>query len=124
MFGDPLRLHRNGLAARRLLDAARELVASALGAQPDEIVFTSGGTESVALAIWGGVRPVREIGHRIVTTTVEHPAVGGVLHTLETDGFESELVGVDEHGRVDVDAFGVPFAGPGDAPRLGPARQP
>jgi cysteine desulfurase len=106
-FGDPLRLHRNGLDARRLLDEARGAVASMLAAQPDEIVFTSGGTESVALAIWGGVRPVREIGHRIVTTTVEHPAVGGVLHTLETDGFESELVDVDGEGTLDVDAFGV-----------------
>ena len=106
-FGDPLRLHADGLAARRLLDDARAIVAGAIGAQPDEIVFTSGGTEAVALAIWGGVRPVREIGHRIVTTTIEHPAVGGVLHTLETDGFESSLVPVDRDGRVDLDAFGT-----------------
>ncbi len=104
-FGDPLRLHRNGLAARRLLEEARAGIADAIRAQPDEIVFTSGGTESVALAIWGGVRPVREIGNRIVTTTVEHPAVGGVLHTLETDGFESSLVEVDADGRVDLDRF-------------------
>jgi cysteine desulfurase len=104
-FGDPLRLHREGLAAKRLLDGAREQVAAALGAQPDEIVFTSGGTESVALAIWGGVRPVRELGRRIVTSTIEHPAVGGVLHTLETDGFESDLIGVDADGRLDMDAF-------------------
>jgi cysteine desulfurase len=106
-FGDPLRLHRNGLATRRLLDESRAEIAAAIGAQPDEIVFTSGGTESVALAIWGGVRPIREIGHRVVTTTVEHPAVGGVLTTLESDGFESDLVEVDEHGRVDLDAFGA-----------------
>jgi len=104
-FGDPLRLHSHGLAARRLLDEARAQIAGSIGAQPDEIVFTSGGTESVSLAIWGGVRPVREIGTRIVTSTVEHPAVGGVLHTLETDGFEAILVPVDEHGRVDPDAF-------------------
>jgi cysteine desulfurase len=104
-FGDPLRLHGDGLTAKRLMDDARATVASAIGAQPDEIVFTSGGTEAVALAIWGGVRPIREIGHRIVTTTVEHPAVGGVLTTLETDGFESVLVRVDEHGSVDLDAF-------------------
>jgi cysteine desulfurase len=104
-FGDPLRLHTNGRAARRVLDDARARVAAAVGAQPDEIVFTSGGTESVALAIWGGVRPIRELGTRVVTTGVEHPAVGGVLHTLETDGFASVFVGVDEHGRVDLDAF-------------------
>src|SRR5215211_7565039 len=113
VFGDPLRLHRDGLRAKRLLDGSREQIAVALGAQPDEIVFTSGGTESVALAIWGGVRPVREIGHRIVTTTVEHPAVGGVLHTLETDGFESDLVAVDWYGRVDLDAFASAMRRPG-----------
>ena len=112
-FGDPLRLHRNGLRARRLLDGSRARVAEAIRCQPDEIVFTSGGTESVALGIWGGVRPVREIGHRIVTTTVEHPAVGGVLHTLETDGFESALVEVDADGRLDLDRFAAEVRRPG-----------
>jgi len=112
-FADPLRVHGDGLAARRLLDDARATVAGALRAQPDEIVFTSGGTESVALAIWGGVRPVRELGTRIVTTTVEHPAVGGVLHTLETDGFESVLVEVDGDGSVDLDAFAAEIRRPG-----------
>ena len=112
-FADPLRVHGDGLAARRLLDDARATVAGALGAQPDEIVFTSGGTESVALAIWGGVRPVRELGTRIVTTTIEHPAVGGVLHTLETDGFESVLVPVDGNGSVDLDAFASEIRRPG-----------
>jgi len=112
-FADPLRVHGDGLAAKRLLDDARATVAGALGAQPDEIVFTSGGTESVALAIWGGVRPVRELGTRIITTTVEHPAVGGVLHTLETDGFESVLVEVDRNGSIDLDAFAAEIRRPG-----------
>lgn len=112
-FGDPLRLHANGLAARQLLDDARAHVAQGLAAQPDEIVFTSGGTESVALAIWGGVRPVREIGHRVVTTAVEHPAVGGVLNTLETDGFETVLLPVDASGQVDLDAFAAEIRRPG-----------
>jgi cysteine desulfurase len=106
-------VHGDGLAARRLLDDSRATVAGALRAQPDEIVFTSGGTESVALAIWGGVRPVRELGTRIVTTTVEHPAVGGVLQTLETDGFESVLVPVDGNGAVDLDAFAAEIRRPG-----------
>ena len=112
-FADPLRVHGDGLAARRLLDDSRATVAGALRAQPDEIVFTSGGTESVALAIWGGVRPVRELGTRIVTTTVEHPAVGGVLQTLETDGFESVLIPVDGNGAVDLDAFAAEIRRPG-----------
>ena len=112
-FADPLRVHGDGIAARRLLDDARATVAGALGAQPDEIVFTSGGTESVALAIWGGVRPVREIGSRVITTTVEHPSVGGVLFTLETDGFDSVLVPVDVNGTVDLDAFAAAVRRPG-----------
>ena len=112
-YGDPLRLHADGRAARRALDDAREAIATAIAAQPDEIVFTSGGTESVALAIWGGVRPVREIGHRVVTSAVEHPAVGGVLHTLETDGFESAILPVDASGRLDVDVFAADVRRPG-----------
>src|SRR4029450_7870554 len=114
-FADPLRVHGDGLAAKRLLDDARATVAGALGAQPDEIVFTSGGTESVALAIWGGVRPVRELGTRVVTTTIEHPSVGGVLHTLETDGVESVLVAVHRSGA------GAP---PRPLPRGPPPRNP
>ncbi|MGZ8599711.1 MAG: cysteine desulfurase family protein [Actinomycetota bacterium] len=112
-FGDPLRLHGRGIGARRLLDEARAGIADAIACQPDEIVFTSGGTESVALAIWGGVRPVRELGNRIVTTTIEHPSVGGVLHTLEVDGFESELVPVDRDGHVDLDRFAAAVREPG-----------
>lgn len=112
-FGDPLRVHAEGRAARRLLEEARAQVAEALHAQPDEIVFTSGGTESVTLAIWGGVRPIRELGDRIVTSAIEHPAVGGVLHTLETDGFTSVLVPVDAEGQVDLDAFAVEVRRPG-----------
>ncbi len=112
-FGDPLRMHANGRAARRILEDARAVVAGGIGAQPDEIVFTSGGTESVALGIWGGARPAREIGHRIVTGAVEHPAVGGVTHTLEADGFEVAIVPVDKSGRVDVDAFAREVRTPG-----------
>ena len=67
----------------------------------------------MALAIWGGVRPVRELGTRIVTTTIEHPSVGGVLHTLETDGFESVLVEVDRNGSIDLDAFAAEIRRPG-----------
>jgi len=112
-FGDPLGISGPGRRARQLLDAARTVVAGAIGAQPDEIVFTSGGTESISLAIWGGVRAARELGHRFVVGAVEHPAVGGVCHVLESDGFEVELVPVDEHGRVDLDRYAVAVRRPG-----------
>jgi cysteine desulfurase len=112
-YGDPLNIHQPGRAARTLLDDARETVAGAIGAQPDEIVFTSGGTESIALAIWGGVRAVRELGTRIVLGAAEHPAVGGVAHTLESDGFEVAIVPVDEYGRLDLDRFALEIRAPG-----------
>ena len=113
LYGDPLHLHTQGRAARALLDGAREQVAVAIGAQPDEIVFTSGGTESIALAIWGGVRAVRELGTRIVLGAVEHPAVGGVAHALESDGFEVVTIPVDRYGRVDLDRFASEVRAPG-----------
>lgn len=112
-FGDPLNIHAPGRAARQALDGAREAVAEAIGAQPDEIVFTSGGTESVALGIWGGVRAVRELGTRVVVSEVEHPAVGGVGHVLESDGFEVVRVPVDAQGCVDLDRFAAEVRVPG-----------
>lgn len=104
-FGDPLNIHAPGREARRILDGSRAAIAEGIGAQPDEIVFTSGGTESIALAIWGAVRAVRELGTRIVVGAVEHPAVGGVCHVLESDGFEVALVPVDADGVVDMDRY-------------------
>jgi cysteine desulfurase len=104
-FADPLTIHAPGRDARRLLDDARVVVARSIGAQPDEIVFTSGGTESVALGIWGGVRAQRELGTRIVVGAVEHPAVGGVCHVLESDGYEVVIVPVDAYGAMDLDRY-------------------
>ncbi|MEX0754108.1 MAG: cysteine desulfurase family protein [Actinomycetota bacterium] len=112
-FGDPLRIHGAGRTARTLLEGARAAIAEGLGAQPDEIVFTSGGTESVSLAIWGTVRAIRELGTRIVVGGVEHPAVYGVGHALETDGFEVVRVRVDDTGRVDLDEFASQVRVPG-----------
>jgi cysteine desulfurase len=76
-FGDPLAIHAPGREARALLDDARATIADALGAQPDEIVFTSGGTESIALAIWGGARAVRDLGTRVVIGAVDTPPWAG-----------------------------------------------
>jgi cysteine desulfurase len=104
-FGDPLRIHGEGRAARRLLEDARASLAEGIGAQPDEIVLTSGGTESVALAVSGAVRARRALGDRIVVSAVEHPAVEGVGHALENDGMRLVRIGVDEFGRVDLDAY-------------------
>lgn len=112
-FGDPLNIHSPGREARHLIDDARAVVATAIRAQPDELVFTSGGTESVALAIWGGVRAIRELGTRIVIGAAEHPAVGGVCHVLESDGFEVVMVPVDADGRLDMDRYAAEVRAPG-----------
>jgi cysteine desulfurase len=113
LYGDPLSIHGPGRGARVALEDARASIAAAIGASPDEVVFTSGGTESVALAIWGGVRAQREIGTRVVVGAVEHPAVGGVCHVLESDGFEVVLVPADPFGRIDLDAFAAEVRVPG-----------
>jgi cysteine desulfurase len=111
--GDPLGIHGAARAARAILDDARTKVGRAIGAQADEIVFTSGGTESVSLAIWGAVRAVRELGSRIVVSAVEHPAVGGICHVLETDGVEVVPVPVDRSGVMDLDRFAAEVRRPG-----------
>src|ERR671915_2354087 len=75
-FGNPSSTHRWGREARAALDEARERVAACLGAQPDEICFTSGGTEGDNLAVLGVWRALRNAGKRtIVTTPIEHKAV-------------------------------------------------
>ena len=112
VYGDPLNIHGPGREARRLLDESRLTVASAIGAQADEIVFTSGGTESVALGIWGGVRAIRELGTRIIVSAVEHPAVGGVCNVLESDGFRVVVIPVDGFGRIDMDRYAAEVRAP------------
>lgn len=112
-FGDPLQVHAGGRAARRLLERSREEVAAAIGAQPDEVVFTSGGTESVSLAIRGAALARRDRGRRVVTSAVEHPAALGAAAALEAEGFEVVRVPVDEHARVDLDRFAAEVRRPG-----------
>ena len=107
-----------------MIDDARDASRTAIHAQPDELVFTSGGTESVALAIWGGVRAIRELGTRIVIGAAEHPPSGGVCHVLESDGFEVVMVPVDADGRLDMDRYAAEVRKPGHAPRQRPAREP
>jgi cysteine desulfurase len=112
-YGDPLNIHRPGREARSLLDDARVAVAETIRAQPDEIVFTSGGTESIALGIWGAVRAMRELGTRVVIGAVEHPAVGGVGNVLQSDGFEVVEIPADANGVIDLDRYAAEVRTPG-----------
>ena len=102
-FGNPSSAHAFGRAAREALDDAHERVAARLNAQAREIVFTSGGTEANNLALKGAAWAGKARGHRIVTTAVEHHAVGHTLRYLEKFGFEILELPVDRYGRVDPD---------------------
>jgi cysteine desulfurase len=102
-FGNPSSAHAFGRQARAALDEAHERVAARLGAEPREIVFTSGGTEANNLALKGAAWAGKARGHRIVTTAVEHHAVGHALRHLEKFGFEIVELPVDRYGRVDPD---------------------
>src|SRR5688572_8958927 len=74
-FGNPSSVHRLGRSARAALDDARDRLARILKCKPSEVVFTSGGTESNNLAIFGTARKLREKGRHLITTQVEHHAV-------------------------------------------------
>ncbi len=100
-FGNPSSTHAWGRAAREALDGAHERFAGAIGADAREVVFTSGGTEASNLALKGAAWAGRTRGARIVTSPVEHHAVGHTLAHLEKFGFEVVEVAVDRYGRVD-----------------------
>jgi len=101
-FGNASSSHWYGIAPKRALIAARKQVAELLGCEPEEIVFTSGGTESNNHAIIGTAFARRSQGNHIITTLIEHPAVIEVCRYLETQGFEVTYLPVDEYGLVAV----------------------
>ena len=105
-FGNPSSTHRWGREARAALDEARERVARCLGAHPDEICFTSGGTESDNLAVLGAWRWARERGKTaVVTTPVEHKAVLEAVHTAAHEGADERLLAMTSDGVVDRASF-------------------
>jgi cysteine desulfurase len=106
-FGHPAsRNHPFGWEAEAAVDRAREQIARLIGARdPKEIVFTSGGTESINLALKGVAEMYREKGNHVVTTAIEQRAGMDVCKRLERQGFEVTYVPVDRHGLVDVEAI-------------------
>jgi len=99
-YANPSSVHQFGQAVRHQVECAREKVASLLSATPKEIVFTSGGTESINLAIRGGLHIHPQRRH-FVTTAVEHSAVLRVAEQLAVEGYKVDFVGVDREGRLD-----------------------
>jgi cysteine desulfurase len=106
-FGNPSSVHRWGRDARTALDEARERIASCMGAGPDEIVITSGGTEGDNLAILGVWRTRRKADGRnaILTTPVEHKAVLGAVHQAAAEGADERICKMTRDGTVDESSF-------------------
>jgi cysteine desulfurase len=101
-FGNPSSSYSYGVQTRGAIENARAQVAALLDCQPDEIIFTSGGTESNNFAIKGIAFANRDKGNHIITTQIEHPAVTEVCEYLEQQGFEITYVPVDEYGLASV----------------------
>jgi cysteine desulfurase len=104
-FGNPSSVHRWGREARAALDESRERLAKCLGASPDEICFTSGGTESDNLAILGTWRARRGERNVVVTSPIEHKAVLETIHQVAKEGGEERFLDVDRAGVVLADSF-------------------
>ena len=102
---NPSSLHAEGRAARDALDRARDLFASALGADRSEITFTSSGTEAVNLAIFGVARRLPKSG-QMITWAAEHQSVLAAVRKLQADGHAVTIAPVDHHARVDSEAIG------------------
>jgi cysteine desulfurase len=106
IWGNPSSVHRVGRQARAQLDEARERTALVWECKPSEVVFTSGGTESVNLAVFGGARLLKPKGRHLITSAMEHHAV---LHCCDylarKEGFEVTYLPVDRTGRVSTDSL-------------------
>lgn len=99
-FGNPSSSHYYGTKPKQAIIKAREQIASLLNCQPEEIIFTSGGTESNNFAIKGSAEAARHKGNHIITSQIEHPAVLEVCNFLETAGCDVTYLPVDEFGLV------------------------
>jgi cysteine desulfurase len=106
IWGNPSSVHHVGRRARALLDEFRDRSARLLGGKPSEVVFTSGGTESVNLALFGTARLLKPKGRHLITSAIEHHAV---LHACDylarREGFEITRLPVDPEGRVSIDSL-------------------
>ncbi len=99
-YGNPSSIYSLGRKSRAALDSAREKIASALNARPEEIFFTGGGTEADNWAIHAALEKMGKKGKHIVTSSIEHHAVGHTLAALEKNGYEVTYLPVDGNGQI------------------------
>lgn len=106
IYGNPSSIHSFGNEAREAIDKARSKIADLIGAEKrEEIIFTSGGTESNNLAIEGVVYRNKDKGNRIITSSIEHMSVMNMCKSLSKQGFEVVYLPVDKYGIVDIQAL-------------------
>ncbi len=99
-YGNPSSLHQKGIDAEKYVREAKEIIAKNLKAEPKEIYFTSGGTESDNLALMGVAHANQRAGKHLITTKIEHPAILNAMKELEAQGFRVTYLPVDEKGVV------------------------
>ena len=99
-WGNPSSLHALGVSSAKEIILARSAVAESLGAEKEEIYFTSGGTEANNLALFGAVKAKKRLGNRIVTTAIEHESVLQSAQELEKQGFEVIYIQPDKYGFI------------------------
>ena len=104
-FGNPSAMHLKGVEAEKYVREAAQILAKILKVNEKEIIFTSGGTESNNLALFGGADANKRSGNHIITTSVEHAAVGQPAERLEQMGYEVTIVPVDHRGVVQLEAL-------------------
>ena len=104
-FGNPSSMHLKGEEAEKYVREAAQILAKILNVNEKEIIFTSGGTESNNLALFGGADANKRSGNHIITTSVEHAAVGQPAERLEQMGYEVTIVPVDHRGVVQLEAL-------------------
>ena len=99
-FGNPSSLYSFGQESRNSIEESREKIAKIINCRPNEIIFTSGGTESDNLAIFGSANAMKEFGNHIITSSIEHHAVLHACEELEKEGFKVDYLPVDKFGLV------------------------
>ena len=104
-FGNPSSLHRLGSEAEKILIESREIIAKTLKVSPNEIFFTSGGTESNNWAIKGAARANKRRGKHLITSGAEHPSVLECFNFLKTEGFSAEITKTDQSGLLNSENF-------------------
>lgn len=101
-WGNPSSIHHLGVLAKDELDNARKIIAGKLSCREDEVYFTSGGTESNNIAIFGAAEKMARRGNKIITTSVEHPSVENAMKALENKGFNVVRLPVQENGSINI----------------------